>query len=82
MFSRLVFTLVLLFVSVFSSHGLRAAHGGFCTVAEVEQWYFAGESLEAIQNHCQVLDVTCSVADVYGRIDGGSSLADVYYYCQ
>ena len=82
MYSRLVFALALFFVSIFGGYGLQASHGGFCTAAEVEQWYFAGESLAAVQKHCQVLDVRCSATQVFQMIDQGSTLADVYYQCQ
>ena len=80
---RMVLALALFLMPVFGGYGLQASHGGFCTVAEIEQWYFAGESLQAIQEHCQVLDVgRCDTTQVYFLIDDGYTLADVYYTCR
>ena len=79
MYSQWFFTLLLVCVSLFTG---QAAGGGFCTVAQVEQLYFAGQSIAVIQNTCQVLDVACSASEVFNMIDGGSTLADIYYQCQ
>lgn len=80
MHTRLALALVL--TGLASVSMVRPAHAVYCTAADILELYYDGRSLAEIQGTCDALDVErCTVGQVFGMIDQGYSLPDIYYQC-
>ena len=79
---RLVFTIVIFFVSILGGFGPGPAYAGFCTVEDIQDGVNLNVPAVEILAVCTEVNVSCPAQEVYQMILDGLTADEIYYSCE